>query len=252
VALLALAILTAPFSIWPGNTREFFLIQLPVIAGAMVVCWKISFNWRVFRGVLRLLVVAGVALALTAVAAFHGGGRASTTESMDPNDLAYVLVSVAPLALAFALTAKTKMKRLISTSVCLVLVIAVLLTSSRGGLFGLIAALGLLVLAPIRRPQAGPGGDSTVRNRILLPTLGVVCAAMLLWPYLPAQTRDRLASVMQLGSDYNLDTTNKNSRSAIWERGLSAALQRPIGYGIQTYPMVDWPTRPCCGCCLQR
>jgi len=128
VALAAIAIVTAPFSIWPGNSFQFLTLQLPVIAAAVIVCCKISYTWNVLRGIMRTLVIAAVALALTALSAFHGG-RASATSSYDTNDLAYVLVSILPLAAAFALTARTKMKRLINAGVCLVLLSALLLTS---------------------------------------------------------------------------------------------------------------------------
>ena len=46
VALAALAVITAPFSIWPGMTFRFFLLQLPVIAAAVIVCCKISYTWE--------------------------------------------------------------------------------------------------------------------------------------------------------------------------------------------------------------
>lgn len=233
LALVALAVVTAPFSIWPGMTLRFFTLQLPVIAAAVVVCCKISYTWDVLRGIIRILVVAAVALALTAILSFHGG-RASATVSYDPNDLAYVLVSTLPLALGFALTARTKANRLINAAVCAVLLVALLLTSSRGGLFGLVATLAIMVLIPLRRSQSGKS-----RNRIVLPVVGLVCAFTLVWSFLPAETRDRLSSVLQLGSDYNMDTTNADSRSAIWERGLTAAVRRPVGYGVDTFQMVD-------------
>jgi O-antigen ligase len=233
IALVALAVVTAPFSIWRGMTFAFLTVQLPVMAAAVIVCCKISYRWEVLRGIMGVLVVAGVALGLTATLGFHGG-RASASESYDPNDLAYVLVSTLPLALAFTLTAKTKAKVLVNAGVCTVLLVALLLTSSRGGLFGLVASLAMLVLTPLKRPQRGKS-----RNRIVLPVIGLVCASMLVWAYLPAETRDRLSSVLQLGSDYNMDTTNADSRSAIWERGYAAALQRPFGYGVSTYQMVD-------------
>jgi putative inorganic carbon (hco3(-)) transporter len=233
LALVALALVTAPFSIWPGMTLLFFTVQLPVMAAAVIVCCKISYTWDVLRGIMRILVVAAVALALAAILAFHGG-RAGASDSYDPNDLAYVLVSTLPLALAFALTARTKAKRLINAAVCAVLLFALLLTSSRGGLFGLVVMLAVMVLIPLRRPQ---GGKS--RNRIVLPVVGLVCASMLVWSCLPAETRERFSSVLQLGSDYNMDTTNKDSRSAIWERGFTAAVRRPVGYGVDTFQMVD-------------
>ena len=236
LALVALAVVTAPFSIWPGVSVQFLTLQLPIMAAAVIMCCKISYTWDVLREILRTLVVAAVALALAALSAFHGG-RASATSSYDPNDLAYVLLSTLPLALAFALTARTKVKRLINAGVCAVLLIALLLTSSRGGFFGLVAMLAVIVLIPLRRPQ-----DGKSRNRIVLPVVGLLCASMLVWSYLPAETRDRLSSVLQLGSDYNMDTTNSSSRSAIWKRNFAAALRRPVGYGVNAFPMVDMRT----------
>lgn len=238
--LVAVAVLVTPFSIWPGQSVSFLILQLPVLAAAMIVCWKISYSWRALRGIIRTLVVAAVVLALSAIAGFHGG-RASTTSSMDPNDLAYVLVSTAPLALAFALTARTKTRRLVNAATCAVLVIALLLTSSRGGFFGLIAGLVALVVVPIRRPRE-QDSEGKWRNRVVLPALGVLCAFAVLWSFLPAETRLRLSTVTELGSDYNMDPSNTTSRSGIWKRNIAATLQRPIGYGVAAFPMVDLRT----------
>ena len=157
LALVALAVVTAPFSIWVGQTFHFLALQLPVIAAAIIMCCKISYTWEVLRGVMRILVVAAVALAVVAILAFHGG-RADASVSYDPNDLAYVLVSSLPLALAFALIARTKAKILTNAAVCTVLLLALLLTSSRGGFFGLLAMLAVLVLLPLRRPPSGGTG----------------------------------------------------------------------------------------------
>jgi O-antigen ligase len=233
LVLLGLAVLTAPFTIWPGMALIFFTLELPVMAATVVVCCKISYTWERLRGNLRLLVFAAVGLGLVAILTFHGG-RASAGNSYDTNDLAYVIVTILPLALGFALTAKTKAQMLINAGICIMLLFAVLLTSSRGGLFGLVAMLAVLTVIPLKRPQ-----HAKSRNRIVLPAIALVCASMLAWACLPAETQNRFASVLQLGSDYNLDTTNRDSRSAIWGRGFSAVLQRPIGYGVNTFPMVD-------------
>ena len=232
-ALVGLAVITAPFSIWPGMTLLFFTTQLPVIAAAVVVCCKISYTWDLLRGIMRLLVAAAVGLALVAILAFHGG-RASVGNDYDTNDLAYVLVSILPLALAFTLIAKTKTMMLVNAGICILLLAALLLTSSRGGLFGLVAMLAVLIAKPLKRPQ-----HAKPRNRIILPAIGLVCASMVAWVCLPVETQERLSSVLQLSSDYNLDTTNRDSRSAIWERGFGAVLQRPVGYGVHSYEMVD-------------
>jgi len=235
LALAAVAVVTTPFSIWPGPSLHFLTQQLPVGAAAVVVCCKISYTWDALRGIMRALVVAAVALALTALSAFHGGRADAANNSYDTNDLAYVLVTILPLALAFTLTAPTRVKRLINASVCAVLVLSLLLTSSRGGLLGLVAMLAVLVLMPLKRPQ-----DGKSRNRIVLPLAGLVCAFMLVWSQLPAGTRDRLSTVLQLGNDYNMDATNNTSRSGIWERNFAAALRRPVGYGVESFLMVDF------------
>jgi O-antigen ligase len=233
LALVALAVVTAPYSVWPGMTFQFLTLQLPVMAAAMIVCCKISYTWDILLGIMRILVVAAVALALAAVLLFHGG-RASAGVSYDSNDLAYVMVSTLPLALAFALTAKTRRRRLINAGVCALLLLALLLTSSRGGLFGLVAMLAVMVLMPLKRPQ---GGKS--RNRIVFPVVGLVCASMLVWAYLPAETREHFSTILQLSNDYNMDTTNLDSRGSIWKRGFTAAMQRPVGYGVNSFQMVD-------------
>jgi len=58
------------------------------------------------------------------------------------------------------------------------------------------------------------------------------------WPQLPPETRARLATIVNLGSDYNVDD-EKNGRVEIWERGLEALAHRPIGIGVNAFPMVD-------------
>jgi O-antigen ligase len=67
----------------------------------------------------------------------------------------------------------------------------------------------------------------------------VVCIGAVIWPNLPLETRARLATVTSLGSDYNLDSTERNGRTSLWQRNFLAVLGRPIGFGADTFPMVD-------------
>ena len=79
-------------------------------------------------------------------------------------------------------------------------------------------------------------------RRIVPSLLGVLVLAAVIWPNLPLETRTRLASVVMLGSDYNMEVDNSHSRSSIWRRNANAVLHRPIGYGIDSFPMVDIST----------
>lgn len=239
--LAVLAIVTTPFSIWPGASVEFLYQQLPVLAATVLLTLKISIGWRQVRNIGAVLVIAAVLNALSAVRGFHGGRATSSTEAYDTNDLAYLLVSVLPLALAFALTSKTRARRIWYVGVAGVMCLATLLTASRGGFFGLLAVLAFLVVLPIKRPPARADGRKA--RRAVVPTLlGIACLAAITWPNLPSETRAHLATVVSLDKDYNTDTSNLNSRSSIWVRNARAVLGRPIGFGVGSFAMVDLST----------
>jgi O-antigen ligase len=239
--LVAVAVLTAPFSIWRGASLAFLALVLPVLLATVLVCCKLSSTWQQLRVIGRTLVISALALALSAVLGFHGGRASTYAANFDTNDVAYVLVSVLPLAVAFALNAKARSGRLWYGGAATIMVIASLLTSSRGGFFGLLAVMAFLVLVPIRRPQAREDGTRK-RPRVLASLLGILCVAAVVWPNLPEQTRTRLATVLSLGSDYNSDVTNTEGRTSLWRRNFLALLDRPIGFGVESFPMVDLTT----------
>jgi O-antigen ligase len=239
--MAALAVLTAPASVWPGASVAFLYQQLPVLLAAGIVSYKVAAGWHQLRAIGRVLVLSAVALAVSALGGFHGGRAISSTASYDPNDLAYLLVTVLPIALAFVLNAKTTARRILNMCVFGVVLIALLLTSSRGGFFGLLAMLLVVVVLPIAPPREGLQQGRTKQRR-LSTLLGIVCLAAFVWPTLPLETRTRLSTVLTLESDYNTDTANQQSRFSIWQRNFSAALHRPIGYGVDSFPMLDLRT----------
>ena len=239
--LAALAVLTAPFSVWPGASVAFLYQQLPVLVAAVVVSCKVAASWQQLRKIGRVLIISAVALAVSALGGFHGGRAISSAGSYDPNDLAYLLVTVLPLALAFVLNAKTTAHRIVNVGVLGLVLIALLLTSSRGGFFGLLAVLLTLVVLPITRPRGALQGGRAKQRR-LSTLLAIILLAFVVWPTLPLETRARLSTVLTLGSDYNMDTANQQSRSSIWKRNFFAALERPIGYGVDSFPMLDLRT----------
>jgi O-antigen ligase len=239
-ALVVLAIFTTPFSILPGATVSFILQNVVVVVVSMIVCYKASPTWRSLRMVLRALVIAAVALAVTALLASHGS-RADASRSYDPNDLAYLFVSVLPVALGFVLTAKTTWGRAVNIAVFGVVALATLLTGSRGGFLGLLVCATLLVGLPIRRPAVKPDRKSQ-RYRsggAVFAVLAAFAACAFVWFEVPQATRDRLDSVFSLQSDYNLDTSNDNGRLSIWERNFVAGLKRPLGFGLNSFDLVD-------------
>jgi O-antigen ligase len=236
--LLVLAVITTPFSVWPGNSVSFLLQQLPVLAASVIVSAKLSrCGWWNIRGIAQTLVVSGVLLALFAVLGFHGG-RASASATYDTNDLAYLLVSVLPLAIASVICARTRPRRLLNVILAGVIVVALLLTSSRGGFLGLLAVSAILIFLPIKAPNRDLKGPKQ-RNRVFATLIGILIVSALIFPFLPDDTKHHLSTLLSLESDYNMDTSNSQSRSSIWERNFPAALERPIGYGIDSFLVVD-------------
>jgi O-antigen ligase len=233
IVLAVLAVLLTPISYWKGASREFLLLQFPTLLAATTIAYMMCRSWRTVRGTLLVLVLSGLILARAAVSSYTGG-RAQANTMYDTNDLAYILVTVLPLVIAFLVTAKTTAKRLIYFGIGAVMLGALLLTQSRGGFLGLVLVTLLACLMRIQVP------DGNKRNRKFLSLLGVVLLGAVIWTQLPQDARNRFATVLNLGNDYNLDPTNDKSRGQIWSRGLKATLDRPFGYGPQAFGMVDY------------
>ncbi|HEX4049410.1 MAG TPA: O-antigen ligase family protein [Steroidobacteraceae bacterium] len=231
--LLLIALLLTPFSLWKGGSFGFLLNQAPVLVVVTLLGYKICRSWQQIRGTMLTLVLCGIFLAGAALVGYNGG-RAATETMYDTNDLAYLLVTVFPLALGFALTARRSRLRVVYWAVAGALVLATLLTQSRGGFLALLAELALLALVKIAPTQVKRRTPSRVAILVCAIGIGVV-----VWTGLPKNAQSRLDTIFSLSSDYNLDRGDVTGRREIWTRGLEATFKRPIGYGVNTFQMVD-------------
>jgi O-antigen ligase len=240
--LIALALLTTLNSVWLGRSRAFVLQQLPVLLASTAIAYVMSRSWKMLRGTLLALVVAGLVIARSSISGYTGG-RASTATMYDPNDLAYLLVTVFPLIVGFVLTSTTKVWRLVYGGVGVVFVTALLLTQSRGGLIGLVAIVMVMILAPLTPPETTSGGmpkkQPKRKNRVLL-LIGVASLSVVIWFALPEDARQRFSTLLDLKHDYNLDPDDATARGQIWQRGMRAMFAWPLGYGPETFEMVDY------------
>ena len=245
--LAVLAVVLTPMSYWRGASIAFLYQELPILIATTVIAYKVSKSWSAVRGTLLVLVLSGFVLTRAALAGYTGG-RAAAATMYDTNDLAYLLVTVFPLALGFAITATATLWRLIYAGITLAFLIAMLLTSSRGGFVGLAVIAMLLVFLPVKAPRSEepsprkrPATQKSGRKLggLLMSLLLVGVAAAVIWPQLPPDTRERFATLLDLGNDYNLDATNEKSRGRIWTRGAQATVKRPFGHGPRSFAMVD-------------
>jgi len=95
----------------------------------------------------------------------------------------------------------------------------------------------LLVAFPIGYTKTGQLKPFRI-GRFVFVLAVTAAAGAALWGYLPQESRERMATLLDLKNDYNAGDSTA-SRSAIWLRNSGAVLSRPIGYGLGTSEYVD-------------
>ena len=235
IAFLILSIVSVFFSIYKSNTlitSEASVIML--VTFVMLV--KIT---QTTHDVERmLLALVGSAVSLTAgVLLNYSGGRAHINDNFDPNDIAYVLDTLLPVVIAYG-AAHSKRWKWAGYGLALLMILAILLTGSRGGVIGLgVVVLGLFAY-PLRFASSGElRGFAPVGLVVKLACVALLGGAV--WGNLPADTQERLATLVDLTHDYNADPHLNQSRTVLWRRDIELALRRPIGYGLGSAPAAD-------------
>jgi O-antigen ligase len=239
-AVLALiAVTSITFSVWRSETLRTIIDSIPVVAEFWLI-FKASSSWANVRRLLGAIAAATGALAITAVATY-AGGRAEVHSSYDTNDLAYVVITVLPISYAAALTSRG-LARHGWYALCAVSATTVILTGSRGGAIGLAAVILAYVFSTTTRPS--PSKRTKSRANVLAALAILLAVGLITWPLLPVQTQERLHSLTDLSSDYNmqLGEGKRDSRTDIWTRSMSSLVKRPIGFGLGAFEAVDGMT----------
>lgn len=235
VAFLGLAIASFVFSIYKSSTVANGLYVLVVLLTTMLILRVTRTVWDIEKLLLGV-AAAGVSLSVGLVLNYHGG-RASINGNFDPNDIAYALDTILPLVLALR-QHRLRRARLLMSTLAVVIVLAILLTGSRGGAIGLCVVIAAATAFPVNRERSGALKKFSIR-RTLIRCAILVLTVSLAWGYLPAETQQRMATLVNLSDDYNADPTENGSRLLIWKQDLGMVLKRPIGYGLGSAELVD-------------
>ena len=234
-ALFALAIFSVVFSVYRGASFNGINgVFLLMITFGLIV--KSAKGLADVERILKALVWSGAALSFATLLGYQGG-RAEIKSSYDTNDLAYVLVSILPIAVVLGVVADG-LRRLLWRALSVVALVTIALTQSRGGMVALVAIGALAALVP-QFHLAREDPEKPRRRNLVLRLLMVAAVGACIWLVLPAETQQRMATMLNLGSDYNTDLSNKEGRFSVWERNAGAAIQRPFGYGLNTFSYVD-------------
>lgn len=236
LGLLAIALITAPFSSWPTASLQF---TAEVLAKNVVFLYLLIQASRTDRD--RRLIAAALvfgctllAIALTGalgpvVAETQSPARLSIGDTYDSNDLALLFVIAIPFAFFLLKPSGPVMRALLIFAIALLLS-GMVLTGSRGGFLGLLA-IGVLIL--FRSPKA-------VRKYAVLT---IVAGILLLSWAAPAEYWNRIGTIYNYETDYNL--SDSGGRLAIWRNGLQMLGDSPLfGVGIGTFSLVHAQLSP--------
>jgi O-antigen ligase len=174
-ALLGWAIVTTPFSLWPGGSAQIILDQFLKSLAAFWLLGSVIDRPRRLHVLLWSLCFMSLPIALHAVTAFGTatdriGGYSSGVAS-NPNDLALVLDILLPIAAALAAGSRRLGARLILLGIVVLNAVAIVLTFSRAGFLALLWSIVLMVRAFLPR-----GRRTLVLASVVLIGLGVVFA----------------------------------------------------------------------------
>jgi probable O-glycosylation ligase (exosortase A-associated) len=226
VCLLGWAIVTVPFSLWPGGSvaavTDLFLKSLVLfwlIANTITTVSRFQqFAWG--------LSLMSVPIAATALMDYLSGTFLLASERIagyeapltaNPNDLALTLNLIIPLTLGLFRLTRGPFLRAVLLAILGLNVTAVVLTFSRGGILTLAVVLAITVTRLLRSPKRA---------------WGVALLAVLLFclPLLPASYWQRMATITDIESD---ETGSAQMRRDSSLGALRFVLSHPlVGAGI--------------------
>jgi putative inorganic carbon (hco3(-)) transporter len=138
----------------------------------------------------------------------------------DPNDIAYVLISISPLSFYFILHREGALKRVFAIISIITSLIVILYTGSRGGMVGLLAVMAFFLFT------------RTHGIKIFHKIVFVLAMIMLFFSISDRIDVDRYLTLTNVGSDYNV--SDEFGRLQIWKRGFDLLLSNPLtGVGVE-------------------
>ena len=221
-------LISIPFAIDPGAAwREFTGTFIRCIVIFVVMVNVVRTEWRL-KALILLAVATGIwlsagaindyRLGLMTVEGYRAAGRGSGIFG-NSNDMALFLVTLVPIAIVFAMQTRNRLKTLIFAGIAIMMIGGIVLTYSRGGFIGLLAATAFLAwrLGKKRRFEILAGGGTLA---------GVLLA-------LSPSYALRLASIVMPSLD---PVGSSEAREGELIRSLYVAIRHPLlGIGMGNY-----------------
>jgi len=185
-----------------------------------VIC-LCTLMYSVFGGLLQTEYVAGGRLHLVG-------------QMFDPNDTAYLLVSLVPLCLYFVRFDEGLLKRLVALVAIFASIAIIVKTGSRGGILGFGAVLLVLLLTKT--------GGIGARYKWFIVVM-LVSTLLFLGDAIDVE---RYLTLTDIQSDYNL--SSQGGRLTLWQAAIDLSLSNPVtGVGVDCFPWAYYLSRLAAG-----
>lgn len=228
LALGAVILLTAPFSVWKGGAVATFtdlyakvLLIFLLMVNTLTSARRVEqFTWLIVSaiGYIAFRAAFDYARGVNLIANNRVQGAVGGIFG-NPNDLALNLVAIMPLGVSLALRARSMFGRLFAGSAVVFMVVATIATGSRGGALGLVLMAGML-------------GVKLLKRRPGLVFVGILAAFMSL-PLLSDSYVRRVASIWTPSLD---ETGSREARRITFEEAFATFLENPLtGVGAGQY-----------------
>lgn len=231
LALALIAVLTVPIAKSPAMAWEHFNDTFIKAVLVFVVMVNVIRTRRRLMAMMWLSISIGVVLSYIAVGMYArgemnvegyrvGGGIGGMFQN--PNEMSVHLITMFPLAVTLALASKSAVWKIVYLTTAVLLLSANLVTFSRGGFLGLLAASAVMAWKVGRKNRFGVMLVSSV-------------AAALLMLLAPGGFGLRVLSIFIPGLD---PVGSSDQRRELLERSIIVSLRNPWGIGIGNFPIV--------------
>jgi O-antigen ligase len=213
-----------PFSIYRRASFEFVILQYVINMIFFTLCLLLVNTLEKFKRFVAVLMFSGLFFSFFGL--LQGNiyaGRFTTGGVMfDPNDVAYVEISLFPFSMIVLMGSYRFTTKIIALSGLLLCVLVTLYTGSRGGFVGLMVLVLLFLFLPIPKVKKS--------YKVLVIMLLIAVAII----NVDKINMERYLTLGELDQDYNL--TDEFGRKKIWKRGLQIFFENPItGVGVNGF-----------------
>ncbi len=222
IGILVLGIVTIPTSVWPGGSIKFLTggyLKTLVLFFLMTMALRTVTDLRKMVWAF-LISIFFIGLMSAKNQLTHG---THITNTYDPNDIALVMVCGLPFTIYF-LKETQLLGKILVCACCVLALLTIVLSESRGGFLGLVAIGGYLLF----KAKKGKKG---------LLIITAIAGVILISHLAPSSYWDRISTIWSPQSE--LDSTGAG-RLDIWKAGLKMFSQKFItGVGINNYHIAE-------------